>query len=352
MIGASALLCVILLAGAAPAITEDAGAAPEASEEWLEVSAHVAAKDGGTIAVGEPFHLLIEARHAVGQVALLPEDLPFDSRVSERKSARTHRRDGDAKVETDRYDLELLAFEPGEIEIAKIPLALGSTRAATPALKIEIGTGFRDSELPIATSTRAEAMAELEKMAAEDPSTRAVLIDDYRPLYAACGLAALVLAGLLIRRLWTRKRPQEVSVAPVAPPRPAHEVALERLEALRRSGLLEKKDFKAFFAVLSEILREYAGARYGFESLELTVDELIDALAPLRTPGLESGRLKTLLDRADLVKFAKYAPDTVEASDALNTAFAIVEQTRPLALPGAPVAVAAAAPAQREQPRP
>ena len=101
------------------------------------------------------------------------------------------------------------------------------------------------------------------------------------------------------------------------------------LEALRTQDHLARRDFKGFFVELSEILRWYVGAQYGFESVELTVAELSGELAKRRTPGLDLAHLRRVLDEADLVKFAKYAPDDLHAHAALNAAFEVVERTTP-----------------------
>ncbi len=241
--------------------------------DWLKVQAHVDAGDAGGIRVGEPFHLVIEAHHAPGELALLPEDLPFDDKIAERKTARRHTRSGDQKTETDRYDLELLAFDSGDVTIPRIPLALGSTRAETNAIALDVTTHFSEAEMPIATSTRVEAMGELEKMAAGDPDPKAVLVDDYRPIWISAIVLGAALFALVAYRLHRRKKEAlEAIPAPPPPPRPAHEVALERLAALRQGGHIERGELKPYFVELSEILRAYVGQRYGFESLELTID--------------------------------------------------------------------------------
>lgn len=355
--GLALILGVAVLAAleGTAAATETATAAPD----WLRVQARVelerapgaaadaghreTGEDAGSIAVpvGAPFHLIIEAAHAPGQLALLPEALALGDKLAERRAGRHHDRSGHGAEELDRYDLQLLAFEPGEVTIPAIPLALGSTSAATPPIPIRVETGFSEAERPVATSTRPEAMAELEKMAAEDPAPTPVLVDDYRPLYAVGTALALLLLAFAAHRLWRNRRgAHEPLPPPPAPSRPAHMVALERLEALRAKGLVERGELKPYFVELSEVVREYLGGRYGFESLEMTIDELTRTLSGLRTPGLEIGRVKGLLEACDLVKFAKYVPETTEAIDGLNQALEIVQRTRPVEAPLAPPATA------------
>lgn len=303
----------------------------------LVVEARVATTDGGGIGVGAPFTVVIEAKHEPGGIALLPSDLPFDEgKLAERKQNRKHARREEGGQTIDRYELELLAFESGELTIPAIPLALGSTHAETLPIALEVKSGFSDEELPIANSTIAEAMPELEKMAAVDPQPVAVTVEDKTPLWIALGvLGAAAIAFAVWRVLRGRKKIQEAAPIPAPPPRPAHEVAREKLELLRRSGYLERGEKKAFFTAVSEILREYAGARWGFDSLDLTVDELMLELSKHNTAGLDARVLQQLLERADLVKFAKFDPQAAEAVSALSDAADIVEKTKLVPAPEA-----------------
>lgn len=296
--------------------------------EWLSVTAHVELPDAGAIGVGEPFWVVIEAKHAPGGVALLPKEMELEGQFAERTASRRHLRSGDRTSETDRYEIELLAFEAGELALPPIPLAIGSTSAKTHRITVRVETGFSEDELPVATSTRPEALAELERMAAADPSARIVLVEDATLAWAGAGLLTLLLAGLAARSLFKR-RTGRTAALPIAPPaRPPHEVALERLEALRRAGLLERGELKTFYAEISAIVREYVGARFGFDSLDLTREELTSVLVGGSTPGLDIAKLSGLLESCDLVKFAKYSPGIAEAATALDAAIEIVERTR------------------------
>lgn len=320
-----------MMMGAISVVLMAIGASDDAGpgSEWLEVNARAELPDGGAIGLGEPFRLVIEAKHMPGGVALLPEEIPFDGRFAERRGARRHVRSGDRESETDRYELEVLAFEAGDLTLPPIPLAFGSTRTETPRISLRIQTGFSDAELPVATSTRPEAIAELESFAASDPPAKIVFVDDYTLAWLGAGALLIALFGMIAWRLLRRRTSRAPALSRAPPPRPAHELALERLEALRRSGLLDRGDVKSFHAEISAIVREYVGARFGFDSLDLTVQELLGILFGKNAPGLDLAQLKTLLESCDLVKFAKYTPDLVEATTALNAAVGIVERTRP-----------------------
>ena len=149
--------------------------------------------------------------------------------------------------------------------------------------------------------------------------------------------AVLGVAGALLFRWW-RRRPQ-IIVAP--PPRLPWLTALDELEAIRRSKLIAEGRTAEYFDRVSNCVRKYLGARYGFDGLESTTDEMRAVLKRVRpqVPGLK--RISSFLEECDLVKFARATPDGEACLDALARGEEIVRTT----IPAAPVAGAATSPA-------
>ncbi len=112
------------------------------------------------------------------------------------------------------------------------------------------------------------------------------------------------------------------------PPRPAHEVALEELEALVGSGLLAAGEIKEFYSRLSEIVRRYIENRFFVDALEMTTGELLHAMEESGLGGEERELLGDLLGLSDLVKFAKYLPVQEEHNRATQAAFEFVHRTK------------------------
>lgn len=318
MIAAGWLLSALLTAGA-----------PE-----VLVQAALRTPDGGGLSVGMSFELVIEARHAPGEVALLPATLPLPEALAERPNGRRRHRARAGGAEVDRFEIELVAFEAGELEIPAIPVAVGSTTAHTLPLSVTVASNLAADELMVASTTIAEAaaaaLAELERLSAPDPGARPLPVLNTALLYALGGLALAGLFAFAFAR-WSRRRgsAEATTEAPPPPPRPCDEVALEGLERLAAAGHLERGEFKPYFVALSEILRVYVGARYHFDSVELTLHELTDALRRFDTPGLDEDALLRILQAADLVKFAKFTPERGEAEAAWSQARALVIATRP-----------------------
>jgi hypothetical protein len=110
-------------------------------------------------------------------------------------------------------------------------------------------------------------------------------------------------------------------------------------------GFLENADNRPFYFAVSEVIREYLGGRYGFDSLELTTDELCAELRKRSGRDLVLGEIQGWLSACDLVKFAKISPSAAEARGALEGAIRIVATTRPAP---EPTPGAAASPAEAQ----
>jgi hypothetical protein len=110
--------------------------------------------------------------------------------------------------------------------------------------------------------------------------------------------------------------------------KPAWEVALFELEALRNSDLLEKKQIKKYFIILSEIDRKYLERRYEFPALDRTTGEIKGEIKRIKLDQKITELIHNLLDFCDLVKFAKYVPSPDEIEKSLEDAYTIVNLTK------------------------
>lgn len=153
---------------------------------------------------------------------------------------------------------------------------------------------------------------------------------------AAIGAAIAVPVALALAWLfaWWRRRPRPVPPAP--PPRPPWEIAFEELFDVRHAGLVAEGRLAEHFDRVSDIVRKYLGARYGFDGLESTTREVLSVLRKAKPRPTPLDAIETFLHQADLVKFAKTVPTPEDGELALVRAEHIVQETLP-ALPGDPV---------------
>ncbi len=146
-------------------------------------------------------------------------------------------------------------------------------------------------------------------------------------LWLSLGLVVGALIAYLVRKWLARPKP----VVPPPPPRPPWEVAFERLDEVRHAGLLEVGRFGEYFDRVSDALRNYLGALYGFDGLESTSDEIIAALRKSHVQGIALPEVVAFLQDCDLVKFANFTPPLGECSRVLEAGERIVHSTMPRA---------------------
>lgn len=150
--------------------------------------------------------------------------------------------------------------------------------------------------------------------------------------YLLWGLLALVvLVALLValdRYLKARGRRLGDLFKP-APPQPPHVIAIAALEALHHQKLWQNNKHKLYYSLLTEILRTYIDGRWGVSAMEMTSDEIIAAMRSVELPDKARMDLTAILRDADLVKFAKFAPEAEQNENDYQKAYYFVEETKP-----------------------
>jgi len=141
------------------------------------------------------------------------------------------------------------------------------------------------------------------------------------------GLCLLIELGFWLWRKYDKYRKREEQ--PVAPEllRPADEVALEKLDEIKAQKIWKDGKVKEYQTELTDVVREYIGRRFGVQSTEKTSDETLRAMKTLIDKPLYE-RLKSMLQLADLVKFAKWHTTPDENEQALTTAYDFVNETK------------------------
>jgi hypothetical protein len=217
------------------------------------------------------------------------------------------------------------AFEPGALELPAIPLRLRAADgraidAATEPREIRI-----DSVLDATAGADGEEIADLKPPAS--------LPRDVRPLVVALAVVVGLLAVSAV--LWWLHRRYAARLRAAATPEdpfhriPAHVWVYSELQKLLDRRLAEGHQLPLFFEELARIVKRYLGGRYRIDLMEATTREVPGHLGQAGAPE-EGVRLAcALLERCDLVKFAREDPGAEACREAIEQAYRIVDLTKP-----------------------
>ena len=219
----------------------------------------------------------------------------------------------------DQTDYLISTFDTGEFEIPELEIGYSTTSDSTiKFLKTE----------PITIK--------VESLVAEEAGD----IRDIKPpveppqdikFYIIMGIIALVvlIAAALGFYFWKRRRAGK-SILPKRqePPRPAHQVALEQLEKLVNSDLLQTGKIKEYFIQLSDIVRHYIEGRFFISAIEMTTTQLLENMKTEQLDKEYIEMMYTFLNECDLVKFAKYIPEQNEIDKTTQDAFDFINATK------------------------
>lgn len=116
--------------------------------------------------------------------------------------------------------------------------------------------------------------------------------------------------GYLIFYLWKRYRERYRGAGPVQSPL---EIALQKLDDLVTSRLVESGQVRRFYFSLSDLFREFIEREMALKAQEATLEELRGMLK--EAPDVRAEERKDaiwLLELADMAKFAKFIPSRDE----------------------------------------
>ena len=146
--------------------------------------------------------------------------------------------------------------------------------------------------------------------------------------YLIGGLALVVCVGILIWYIRKRRSGKPVFL-PEKPAEPAHVIALRELNVLQEQKLWQQNEFKKYYTRLTEVIRRYMERRYNIPAMEMTSHETLQAWSASGEDREDlTGSLRSLLNLADLVKFAKEKPLATDNEENLERAFDFVHKTK------------------------
>lgn len=193
----------------------------------------------------------------------------------------------------------LTQFDSGKYVIPKQKIIIAGKTFATDSMLVEVND--------IVVDTTKQKLYDVKPM-----------IDVKKPssnwwLWLILIIAIAALIAFLVYWLVWRKKPltEEEKIAQL-PPYDRAKLALKQLDETK---YLERAEIKEYYSELTFIIRKYLDEKVYDKALESTTDQLIDRLNILQEGNqIELSKddiknIEAILKRADLVKFAKSAPD-------------------------------------------
>ena len=275
--------------------------------------------DSTTLFIGDQTDLHLRATGEVGEQVTMPmldkELIPGVEIVDRTIVDTLTLKDG--RVQYDQY-LTLTSFEDSLFYIAPLPFVSGDDTVWSEGLTLNVVQPF-------------------------EMDTTDMAITDIKGVYKApiwwwgifrWVLLALLLAGVgvagyyLITYLQNRKREEQGNEAITIPLRPAEEVALEKLDAIKEKKIWQQGQVKEYYTQLTDVVREYIARRFEVSSVEQTSDETLRDIRPLLSERKDLyDQLRKMLTLADLVKFAKWSTTPDENELSLRNAYTFVKET-------------------------
>ena len=219
------------------------------------------------------------------------------------------------RIQIDR-EIIITSFDSGFYSIPPIKAVLNNDTFATEPLSLKV--------VPMQVDEENLDIKDIKNVW----SPRFVLFD-YIPSYVWIILLVLLLIGvgvyLYIKYFRNRTQQDVIAEAEIIP----HEKALEELYKLKEEKLWQSGQEKLYYTQLIDILREYIDSRFSINAMEMTTTEILASLRANKETKLVEANLKTILEVADFVKFAKMRPLPEDNEASMRNAIKFVESTIP-----------------------
>jgi len=297
------LVALIAVASAPALAAEPSPVAATEAAPAVVATARLVGEDGKPIdalRLSEPRVLEISASAPRGATLFGPFRPALGSFEVIEPRPGTVKPEGDRQIETWRFLVLPLRLGVEKVPAIEIPyrLADGTEGAvSTPILRVRV-QGYLDNEQDPAPGA--------------PPVPVEVISKNWALIWALSIGGALVFAALLTLFVLKALDARFKALAPAPPPRPANEVALERLAALDDTPASELDGAQRLAATI-DVLRGYLQGRYTIDALEMTTRELVAALDAVDLKGVSRMEIARLLEDTDLVKFARLLPKEEEA---------------------------------------
>lgn len=221
------------------------------------------------------------------------------------------------KVDTTKYNAKynlikkygLTQFDSGNYTIPRQKIVIGTQTFFTDSLNVEVNS--------IAVDTTKQGLYDIKPFIKVDKT-----VNHWWKNLLYILVALILVSALVYWFVWRKKPLTEAEEIALLPPYDRAKLALHKLD---ETTYLENSEIKEYYSELTFIIRKYLDEKVYDRALESTTDELMLRLKLLKDANQvdlsndDIKNLETIFKRADLVKFAKSAPDIELAKIDRNT---------------------------------
>ena len=270
--------------------------------------------DNTKVQVGKPFTLDLSLKVPYGwfvewndfAIDTLSEHLDIIKRGNVERTA-----DADSNVIV-KQQLTLMTFDTGQIQVPAVGLTYA--KSFDDPMRMQAFTEPIDL---YATTIAVDTLQPYKPIVG--PIEAPIQMKEVFPWILGVLLLALVVVGILY---WRKHRKTKVDTdgnivrGPAIPP---YDKAVDDLKRLREEKMWQSGKVKEYFSTLTDIAREYIEGQFGVNAVEMTTDDILEEVKPLRFSSETYNKLKETMEVADLVKFAKYSSSNLESENAMNS---------------------------------
>lgn len=252
--------------------------------------------DSTSIKIGEQITYHIQVETDSTKLVVFPEGQTF----SPLEMIESY--DVDTLKNNDKFNLikkyGLTQFDSGRYTIPRQKIIIGDKTFFTDSLQVEVRNVVVDST---------KGLFDIKPIMAVEKQG-----SDWWKYVLITLLVLGIVAFLLYWFIWRKKPLTEEEKIALLPPYDRAKLALKKLD---EAPYLQEKNLKDYYSELTFIIRKYLDEKVYDHALESTTDELINRLNLLKEANQvdlskeDIKNLEAILKRADLVKFAKSAPD-------------------------------------------
>lgn len=263
-------------------------------QSFAQVSSSV---DTTNIKIGEQITFKIQVKTDSTQLVVFPEGQSFLP-LEMIESLKVDTTKNNAEIElTKSYGLT--QFDAGNFTLPKQRVTIGDKTFFTDSIQVQVN--------PVVVDTTKQKLYDIKPMIDVERS-----VGNWWKYLLIALIAIALVAFALYWFIWRKKPMTEEEEIALLPPYDRAKLALQKLDA---SDYLQRSELKDYYSELTFIIRKYLDEKVYDRALESTTDELIDRLNLLSDGNKielsknDISQLNDILKRADLVKFAKSAPD-------------------------------------------